>query len=98
LRASGVRVKRPTTAPSLVAMTTSQVPIITWQKRYMTPRECANIQSLGQLEHLPPSDTRAFRALGNAVNADVVEYVARALIGVGVCKQTSTTRSKPRKV
>ena len=39
-RASGVRVKRPTSSPSLVAMTTTQVPIIAWERRYMTPVEC----------------------------------------------------------
>jgi DNA (cytosine-5)-methyltransferase 1 len=38
IRASGVRVKRPTTSPSLVAMTSTQVPIIAWEQRYMTPR------------------------------------------------------------
>src|SRR5713101_2195627 len=31
-RASGVRVKRPTTAPSLVAMCTTQIPIIAWER------------------------------------------------------------------
>ena len=36
-RASGVRVKRPTTAPSLIAMTSTQVPIIAWENRYITP-------------------------------------------------------------
>ena len=45
-RASGVRIKRRTTAPSLIAMTDTQVPIIAWQKRYMTPRECAKLQKL----------------------------------------------------
>jgi len=79
-RASGVRIKRPTSSPSLIAMTSTQVPIIAWEKRYMTPRECARLQSLGSLPHLPDSDTRAFKALGNSVNADIVKMVANALI------------------
>jgi len=79
-RASGVRVKRRTTAPSLIAMTDTQVPIIAWQQRYMTPTECARLQSLEELRYLPDSPTQAFKALGNAVNSNVVELVARALL------------------
>lgn len=79
-RASGVRVKRRNTAPSLIAMTDTQVPIIAWEKRYMTPRECARLQSIESLEELPDSPARAFRALGNAVNSKVVERVANALL------------------
>ncbi|WP_145518738.1 DNA cytosine methyltransferase, partial [Yersinia bercovieri] len=79
-RASGVRIKRRTTAPSLIAMTDTQVPIIGWQKRYMTPHECARLQSLDDLKELPSSQTQAFHALGNAVNSKVAERVASALL------------------
>lgn len=79
-RASGVRVKRTTTAPALVAMTTTQVPIIAWEKRYMTPRECAKLQSLSELKKLPAASTKAYKALGNSINANVVELVARSLL------------------
>lgn len=88
-RASGVRVKRRTTAPSLIAMTDTQVPIIGWQKRYMTPRECARLQSLDGLKSLPKSPAQAFAALGNAVNSNVVEMVARALLEMRPTMQPS---------
>lgn len=78
-RASGVRVKRPTTAPSLVAMTTTQVPIIAWERRYMTPRECARLQSMDRLKYLPVVQAEVYKALGNAVNVDVVSAIAKQL-------------------
>lgn len=89
-RASGVRVKRPTTAPSLVAMTTTQIPIIAWEKRYMTQRECARLQCMGNLKTLPLAPTKAHKALGNAVNAEVVRQIAYSLLG--------TTKQRARKI
>ena len=103
IRPSGVRVKRPTTAPSLVAMTATQVPIIGWEGRYMTPTECQRLQSMDGrrgLKELPASDTKAYKALGNAVNVAVATLVARALTngnGPGSDEHISSTSAVPER-
>lgn len=90
MRASGVRVKRATTSPSLVAMTPTQVPIIGWEKRYLTPKEGAMLQSLGGIE-LPASTKEAYKALGNAVNADVVATIVEGLLRAHAGKRLPRT-------
>jgi DNA (cytosine-5)-methyltransferase 1 len=95
IRASGVRVKRKTTAPSLVAMTATQVPIIGWESRYMTPLECKRLQSMDELE-LPEQATRAYAALGNAVNVQVAQLVAEALLKAGEGRVADDVGSRER--
>jgi len=77
-RASGIRIKKPDFFPSLVC-TNTQIPIIGWENRYITKEEGLKLQSLEGLI-LPDNDNAAFKALGNAVNANIVGLVAKQLL------------------
>jgi DNA (cytosine-5)-methyltransferase 1 len=77
-RGSGVRVKKTDFFPSLVTVST-QIPIIGWENRYITPSEGARIQSLNGIK-LPENLGSCFGALGNAVNAHIVQLITSNLI------------------
>lgn len=78
-RASGIRILKPHIAPSLISMTPTQIPIIPSQNRYMSAHEAAKLQNLHELPNLPETIVGAFKALGNAVNAKVIELIASNL-------------------
>lgn len=77
-RPSGLRVKRPTHFPALVAIT--QTSIIGPRKRKLTPRECARLQSIPDNYSLHPTDRIAYKQLGNSVNVEVVKLFAKLLL------------------
>lgn len=78
-RASGVRVKKVDFFPSLVC-TKTQIPIVGWEKRYLTKNEGLKLQSMAGIQ-LPEQENAAFRALGNAVNSKIVKLIAKQLVG-----------------
>jgi len=78
-RASGIRILKTEKAPSLIAMTPTQIPIIGSQMRYLTDKEGAKLQHLQGLKKLPDGTAQAFKALGNAVNARIIELISRNL-------------------
>ena len=77
-RPSGIRVKRPSVFPALVAMV--QIPIIGKVRRRLTPREAARLQSFPDTFICNPIDHQAYKQFGNAVNVKVIEYMARLLM------------------
>jgi len=79
-RPSGLRVKRYLAAPALVAMTTTQVPILGPERRFITRTEGLRLQGFADRFVLPPAREAAVRALGNAVHVDVAEAIARGLV------------------
>jgi DNA (cytosine-5)-methyltransferase 1 len=79
-RPSGVRVKRPTYFPGLVAIT--QTSIVGKLKRKLSPREAARLQSYPDTFKLNADDRIAYKQLGNSVNVEVIKYMASRLLRV----------------
>lgn len=100
-RASGIRVKKVDFFPSLVC-TNTQIPIIGWQKRYISKNEGLKLQSLEGIK-LPENDNAAFKALGNAVNSHIISLIAEQLLnnsenGQTIKKKSSTSKLNGSKI
>lgn len=78
LRPSGIRVKVNTYFPALVAIV--QTSIIGSRKRYLTPRECARLQSFPENFMPDTKQQQAYKQFGNAVNVDCVKLFAKHII------------------
>ena len=75
-RPSGIRVKKPTYAPALVAM--NQTSIYGPKKRRLTVREAARLQGFDDsLDFGDQADSISYRQLGNAVAPKTAHYVLR---------------------
>ena len=75
-RPSGIRAKRPTYLPALVAIT--QTSIVGSRRRRITPREAARLQGLPDwFDFAEQPDAATYRQLGNGVNVGAAYYVLR---------------------
>lgn len=79
-RPSGLRVKRYTNSPSLVAMTSTQIPILGPESRHLSRVEGLRLQGLPDDFRIPVSRITTFKALGNAVHVGVVKKIMARLL------------------
>ena len=78
-RPSGIRAKKATYVPALVAIT--QTSILGKQKRRITFREGARLQGLPEwFDFLDQPNSQTFKQLGNGVNIGAVYNVMKALV------------------
>ena len=78
IRQSGIRVKKESYFPTLVAI--SQIPIYGRGKRYITPRECARLQSFPDTYKIDPNDKVSYKQFGNSVNVKNVKTVLESTL------------------
>ena len=79
IRPSGLRVKSGNYFPALVAIT--QTSIIGKRKRFLTPKECARLQSFQDSFIFNEKDSITYKQLGNSVNVKVVKLFAQYMFG-----------------
>jgi DNA (cytosine-5)-methyltransferase 1 len=77
-RQSGIRVKKADYFPTLVAIV--QTPVYAKERRYITPRECARLQSFPDSFKMHQTDRIAYKQFGNAVNVEVIKTVVSQII------------------
>lgn len=78
-RPSGIRAKKPTYVPALVAIT--QTTILGPQRRRISVREGARLQGLPEsFNFADQPDAASYKQLGNGVNTSAVYHVLRALV------------------
>lgn len=79
IRPSGLRVKPGTYFPALVAIT--QTSIVGKRKRFITPRECARLQSFPDSFEYDSKESQAYKQFGNSINVGLVNFFARFMFG-----------------
>lgn len=79
IRPSGLRVKPDTYFPALVAIT--QTSIVGKRKRYLTPRECARLQSFPDTFKYDVKNAQAYKQFGNSINVGLVKLFAQYMFG-----------------
>jgi DNA (cytosine-5)-methyltransferase 1 len=78
-RPSGIRAKKPTYVPAMVAIT--QTSVYGPQKRRLSVRECARLQGFPEwFDFIDQVPAVSYRQLGNAVNVGVVYNTLRAQV------------------
>ncbi len=78
-RPSGIRAKKPTYVPALVAIT--QTTILGPQRRRISVREGARLQGLPEsFDFADQPDSASYKQLGNGVNMSAVYQVMKALV------------------
>ena len=78
IRQSGIRVRKENYFPTLVAI--SQIPIYGREKRYITPRECARLQSFPDTYTIAANDKVSYKQFGNSVNVKNVKTVIESTL------------------
>lgn len=80
-RPSGLRVKRYSSIPALVAMTTTQIPLLGPRRRFLARREGLRLQGFERDNfRLPQGHGNTFKALGNAVHVEVVRRIVESVL------------------
>lgn len=78
-RPSGIRAKKPTYVPALVAMT--QTSVLASHKRRLSVREAARLQGFPDwFDFVDQPDSLSYKQLGNAVNVGVIFNVLKSLV------------------